>query len=44
MTGAPIALSRKALVKVMLNKLVVIVNEPGFDLSRDAVPVSIDVG
>ena len=44
MAGAPVAISRKARVKVMRNKLVVIVHEPGFDLSRDAVPVSINVG
>ena len=44
MAGAPVAISRKARVRVMRNKLVVIVDEPGFDLSRDAVPVSIDVG
>jgi hypothetical protein len=44
MTAAPVAISGKAGVKVMRNKLVVIVDEPGFDLSRDAVPVSINLG
>ena len=44
MAGAPVAISRKARVRVMRYTLVVIVDEPGFDLSRDAVPVSIDVG
>lgn len=41
---APVAICGEAVFEFMRNKFAVVVDEAGFDLRRDAVPVAIDIG
>ena len=44
MALTPVAIGGEAVLEFMRNDFVVVVDEAGFNLRRDAVPVAIDIG